>query len=266
MRVNILGHNTLIPVNARFFVPLTTSSMDEARSLAKKHPAGFVRTDFQSAGRGRLPERSWRVDAGTGFMGTFWFPVDTFAGAPLPHLAGLAVVRACSLMVEKAGHEFRNPLQLKWPNDVLCGERKLAGILCESSGGTAYAGIGINCLQSTFSGSFRMEPTSIFLETGFAANPESLVTELINAFSYLALYPEIWHAEYESIMAYRGSKVRFRPGIDLAPVTGTIVGVGSEGSLIMELEKDGVKMTRQFVSGEIEACVSPTVIDADHST
>ncbi len=189
-------------------------------------------------------------------MGTFWFAEGAFGGAPLPHLAGLAVVHACTELVQEARLEFKRPLQLKWPNDVLCGGKKLAGILCESSNGTVYAGIGINCSQSAFSGTFRMEPTSIFLETGMAAKPEALATLMIKAFSELARYTEIWQKEYESIMAYRGSRVRFRPGIDLPPMEGTIVGVDSDGSLKLELEGSAGKDIRLMFSGEIEACIS----------
>jgi len=256
----------LIPESSRFFVARTTSTMDEARKLSASNPSGLVRAGFQTAGRGRLPDRSWHGDTEASLMSTFWFPANAFGSAPLPHLAGLAVVRACAEWARRMAVSFRQPLQLKWPNDILCGGRKLAGILCESSGGTIYAGIGINCAQSTFPEGFRLDPSSILLETGLSASPEQLATQIVEAFRKLARQPATWKSEYESMMAYRGSSVRFRPGIDPVPIEGKLLGVDEEGSLIIEVYSGQKRVARHFASGELEALKPHVVIDASLAT
>ena len=93
-----------------------------------------------------------RQDAGKGRHGRVWQSIDgNFFGStvvqlrssdpPAPALslvAGLAVIEA----VEAAAHGA--PLSLKWPNDLMLGDAKLAGILLERSGDRVVAGFGVN--------------------------------------------------------------------------------------------------------------------------
>ncbi|WP_216852948.1 biotin--[acetyl-CoA-carboxylase] ligase [Phytoactinopolyspora halotolerans] len=105
-----------------------------------------VVADHQTSGRGRL-ERTWQTPAGTSLTVSFLLrpddvPVNRWPWLPL--LAGVAVVDAIGdLMDIEAG--------LKWPNDVLVGDRKLAGILVERvetpDGAAAVVGIGLNIRQ-----------------------------------------------------------------------------------------------------------------------
>jgi BirA family biotin operon repressor/biotin-[acetyl-CoA-carboxylase] ligase len=98
--------------------------------------------ETQHAGRGRLG-RSWTSAAGAGL--TFSVLLRP-AGVPatrlgwLPLLTGVAVAAAVH---QVTGVDAR----LKWPNDVLAGERKLAGILAESRGPAVVVGVGLNVSQ-----------------------------------------------------------------------------------------------------------------------
>lgn len=125
---------------------LAATGSTNAVAAARAEPGLVVVTDHQTAGRGRL-DRGWVTPAGVAL--TFSAVVDP--GVPdarwpwLPLLAGLAVAQA----VRRAtGTEAT----LKWPNDVLVGERKLAGILVErvapSGRPVAVIGIGINVHQA----------------------------------------------------------------------------------------------------------------------
>jgi len=103
-------------------------------------PEGLVvAADFQAAGRGRL-DRSWEARPGDGLLVSVLLrpadlPVERW------HLAtaatALAARDACS---EVAGV---TP-ELKWPNDLLVGPAKLAGILAEATGGALVVGMGLN--------------------------------------------------------------------------------------------------------------------------
>lgn len=104
-----------------------------------------VATDHQDAGRGRLG-RSWHTPAGLALTSSFLLrPTDVPASrwSWLPLLTGVAVVDA----VAAAGVDA----MLKWPNDVMIGERKLAGILVERVetpiGAAAVVGVGLNVSQ-----------------------------------------------------------------------------------------------------------------------
>ena len=95
--------------------------------------------DRQSAGRGRQG-RTW-LDAPGNFMGST--AVRLLPQDPPP--ASLSFVAALAVYEAVLGHvSSPRALQLKWPNDVLLGGAKLAGILLERSGDAAVIGIGVN--------------------------------------------------------------------------------------------------------------------------
>lgn len=92
----------------------------------------------QDAGRGRQG-RSWQSERGNFFGSTL---VELRPGDPSPTTlslgAGLALIEAVDVAVP--GQD----LMLKWPNDLLLGGAKLAGILLERSGDRIVAGFGVN--------------------------------------------------------------------------------------------------------------------------
>ena len=92
----------------------------------------------QDAGRGRQG-RQWVGESGNFFGSTV---VQLRSGDPSPAslslAAGLALIEAVDVAVPGL------PLMLKWPNDLLLGMSKLAGILLERSGDRVVAGFGVN--------------------------------------------------------------------------------------------------------------------------
>ena len=92
----------------------------------------------QSAGKGRQG-RAWLGEKGNFFGSTL---VELRAGDPpaqsLSLAAGLALIEAVDIAVPNL------PLMLKWPNDLLLGPDKLAGVLLERSGDRIVAGFGVN--------------------------------------------------------------------------------------------------------------------------
>ncbi|MDQ6641429.1 MAG: biotin--[acetyl-CoA-carboxylase] ligase [Actinomycetota bacterium] len=125
---------------------LASAGSTNAVAARRAEPGLVMVTDHQTAGRGRL-DRGWETPAGLAL--TFSAVVDP--GVPdarwpwLPLLAGLAVADAVR---RTTGVEAT----LKWPNDVLVEDRKLAGILVERVApyGTPVAviGIGLNVHQA----------------------------------------------------------------------------------------------------------------------
>lgn len=252
---DIMDSGTAFTDAATFYVDSTTSTMDEARRLSVQAPRGLVRAGVQTAGRGRLPGRSWLGEAGASLLVTFWFPADEFDPAPLPLLAGLAVARACRSWVAATDSRFRDEPRLKWPNDTLCGNRKLAGVLCESRGSTIYAGIGLNCRQSKFEPGFRTEPTSLLLETGRAPEPDEFLPHLALAFKALRAVRAAWKDHYENLLAWRNKSVRFSPGIDLPPVRGILSGVDATGAVLIAPEGEAPGKATAWHSGELSLVI-----------
>lgn len=95
--------------------------------------------DRQTAGRGRQG-REW-LDAPGNFMGS---TVVCLTGRepPASTLSFVAALAVYEAVLAHVGAPQR--LQLKWPNDLLLGDDKLAGILLERSGEYAVVGIGVN--------------------------------------------------------------------------------------------------------------------------
>jgi BirA family transcriptional regulator, biotin operon repressor / biotin---[acetyl-CoA-carboxylase] ligase len=103
-----------------------TSTMDEAHARAERGASAgtLVMAATQDAGRGRSG-KSWHSAPGAGLWCTLIErPADTRALDVLALRVGLALADALSAFVEE-------PIGLKWPNDLLLGTRKVAGILIE---------------------------------------------------------------------------------------------------------------------------------------
>ncbi len=91
---------------------------------AQGAPAGsVVIAEQQTAGRGR-DGRTWHSPAGGAWLGVLLRPERAELSAMAVRV-GLAVADAVDALLGRA------ETRLKWPNDVLLGDRKLAGILCE---------------------------------------------------------------------------------------------------------------------------------------
>jgi len=121
-------------------VPSTGSTNADllARALRGEPEGVVLAAEEQTAGRGRMG-RTWTSPP----YAALTFSMLTRPDVPparrgwLPLLTGVAVAAA---VTEVTGVEAR----LKWPNDVLAGEAKLAGILAEAAGDAVVVGIGLN--------------------------------------------------------------------------------------------------------------------------
>jgi BirA family biotin operon repressor/biotin-[acetyl-CoA-carboxylase] ligase len=121
-----------------------------------------VATDLQTDGRGRLGRR-WEAPAGRALL----FSVLLQPTPPMALWPELSLVAGDSVAValrEEASVEA----ELRHPNDVLIGGRKVAGILPEASSGRVVLGIGVNVNQTAdeLPTETPKPPTSLRVETG----------------------------------------------------------------------------------------------------
>lgn len=157
---HLSAHETLGSTNA------------EALALARRGAAGpcWVTARQQSAGRGRRG-RAWISDPGNLYATLLLVDPARLDVAPeLSFVAGLAVhdaIKDCVPSLER--------LALKWPNDVLYGGEKLAGILIESEivdeRLSVAVGIGVNCMRHPAQTSF---PATDLAAAGVNVSPEKL--------------------------------------------------------------------------------------------
>ncbi len=133
------------------------------RMLAEDEAEGAVAVaEEQTEGRGRLG-RTWEAPAGTSVLVSVLL-LPAVAASRLPELSLVAGNAVAEAILEVTGIEPA----IKFPNDVLIGGRKVAGILAESSEGRVVLGIGVNANQTLeqLPAKAQTEPTSLRLELG----------------------------------------------------------------------------------------------------
>ena len=221
-----------------------STNEDLLAAAAAGAPAGSVLVaEEQTHGRGRL-DRVWQSTPGAALtFSVLLRPADVPPGSRgwLPLLAGVAVA---------AGLRGQTGLKvgLKWPNDVLAGQAKLAGILAEQAGTAIVVGIGLNVGQRRDELPSE-QATSVWLEGATNADRTAILAAVLREFEH---WYQRWtsgprpgdvsatglRAEYLKHCATIGKEVRVElPGG--AVLTGRACDVDSVGQLLVSAA-DGV--------------------------
>jgi BirA family biotin operon repressor/biotin-[acetyl-CoA-carboxylase] ligase len=222
--------------------PSCASTQDLLRGTGL--PEGAVAAaEHQTAGRGRSG-RGWEDHAGLSVLVSILLRPPYGSGLPqLSLVAGLAVATAIETVTELR-------VALKWPNDVLIGGRKTAGILIEGDGDAVVCGIGINVAQTSeeLPAKTRLPATSLRVETGTTPDRATLLAALLDE---LARHYDTWRHDgldpllpgLEDRNALRGTGAR------ASGIEGTIGPIQPDGRLALV---DAGGMTHLVVSGEVE--------------
>ena len=133
-----------------------------------------------------------------------------------------------------------NNLTIKWPNDIMTENKKIAGILIENSVrgnkiNHSVIGVGININQSQFLD--LPNATSVFLESGKKHSVEKIAVELKDAIKKNFTNFEIRETEliefYNSVLFKRNVTTDFTT-VNAKKIQGTIIGVNKEGTLSLK--------------------------------
>jgi len=200
-----------------------------------------VLADAQTAGRGRMGRR-WESGPGLGL----WFSVVLRPELPEAHWPRLTL---CAALAVVSGIETVAPTVragIKWPNDIQCEARKLAGILLESrsgKGGFVVAGIGINVHHrpEDFPPDLRAIAGSVRMLAPVAVSREELAVAVLRALA--GLWGEAADgfegivAECERRSVLLGREVEVTAGVErlvgiatgLDPLSGGLLLRGPEG-------------------------------------
>jgi len=222
------------------------STMTIAAKLAAEGCATgtIVVADQQTAGIGRHG-RTWISEKGVGLYASIVLrlPVEARALPVVMLTLGLATQEAIAQLASLAP-------DLRWPNDVLLGGRKCAGILAQLEGDAIIAGIGINVAQTEFPPGLATSATSLLL-AGARVNRDDLLLALADAVDRCCriLVEDGAHAilrMFESCSSYaRGRRVR------VEQTDGAIEGVteGLDGSGFLLVRQDDGKRTTVLTGG-----------------
>ena len=236
------------------YFPVTGSTNDLLKAMAKEGaPHGTaILAGSQTNGHGRLG-RSFHSPEGMGIYLSILLRPQALP-AQLMHLTCAAAVAMCDAVEQAAGIRPG----IKWTNDLVCGSRKLGGILTElglAPSGTvdwAIIGIGINCMQKPedFPEEIRSIAASLCQITGTAVCPAAVAASMLESLSKMDA--SLISGKIAMLDAYRRDCVTL--GREISVVRGqeirhgTALCIDDEGALVVAYP-DGTAETVN--SGEV---------------
>lgn len=239
-----LKHLTLNPQVA------VVSSIDSTNDEAKRRINSglsdelLIISEIQTHGKGRY-NRTWSSPMGGLYFSIVIRPILKIESAPLHgFLCACAVVNA----LQKMGVDGA---RLKWPNDVLISQRKVAGILSELVSRShddhlVVLGIGINLNNyiSLLPEAIRHSATSVIEHLGNITSPDEMLCEVLTFVDHWIQITrsegsfEAVLAEWRRVSATLGARIRIDDGVRMC------VGIAKEllgdGSLLVETENGDV--------------------------
>jgi len=221
------------------FVAETGSTNADLLTLARGgEPEGtWLRAASQTSGRGRL-ERTWLSPPGNLYASTIVRPLAGDPGAPT-----LALVAAVALEEVASAYAGTGKLQLKWPNDLMAGQAKLAGILLERGGDAVVIGFGVNLAHHP--AALDRPTTSLAALCGGAPDAEQFLGHLAEAF---ARWLARWRGEGLALVRGRWLEKAHPMGTAISATT----PAGTVDGLFEGLDVDGALQLRH-ADGRIES-------------
>jgi BirA family biotin operon repressor/biotin-[acetyl-CoA-carboxylase] ligase len=230
------------------FESLPSTNTELARMASEGAGEGLsIVADEQTAGRGRL-QRAWSSPKGVGLYFSILLR-PRIAPSHWPLITFMAALAVGDALNEAAGINT----DIKWPNDLLSGERKICGILAEAietpAGRAVVLGIGINLTPQAFPEELKTVATSVWEATGRQPERETILAALLRALSrwYSLLHeaggPEKIIAAWSSRSTYAtGRLVQVSNGDEVWQ--GTTCGVEDDGALRLNTQNGEMKLVR----------------------
>lgn len=234
------------PCRLHYFASLGSTNTHAARMRREGRlvaPSVLV-TSRQTAGRGR-GQNTWHAPRGV-MTATIILPAhDTLPPQHVPLVAGLALAEA----VETLG---ASRVGVKWPNDLLHDDLKLAGLLCERLDGIDLVGIGVNVnvMPRDLPASVRGRSTSIRALLGRPVSVTDALTAVVQHVHKRLRDPRLTFAsvrrEYEGRHVLTGRLITVRDGSVIR--SGSCEGTDSGGRLLLRIASG----TERIIAGSID--------------
>ena len=208
-----------------FFETIDSTNAYLKRNYEDLDDLTFVRTDFQSKGKGRS-DRRWTADKGKNLL----FSILIKNKELIRKFESLSINSAYLVLKVLEGYGLHD-LAIKWPNDVYVKDRKICGILLEAVSREEMEcliiGIGINVNEDCFDGEYLTEPTSMKIELKKDIDLEELKDKI-----YESLLNGLDQDHLEEIRKYdylKGKKVLTM--INSEKKEATVLGINDDSSL-----------------------------------
>jgi BirA family biotin operon repressor/biotin-[acetyl-CoA-carboxylase] ligase len=232
------------------------STNDHLKSMTDAPEFTCVVADEQTAGRGRR-SRTWHSSPGDGLYLSVLLRPPTDASPKIPLIGLLAAVAAAETLIGRGLAD----VDIKWPNDVLAGDRKICGVLAEAFGAGAGSlrvilGIGVNLNHRSFPPELGAAATSVAMETGEEVVVEDFRDQLLDG---VARWYERWRRDdgydnsrmivdrWQRLSTYARDR-QVVVTLDGEKVTGLTAGLTDTGALRLIVAGGQVKV---ILAGEV---------------
>ena len=237
-----------------FFKVDSTNRVALELGHAGEPEGAIVLGEEQTAGRGRAG-RKWHSERATGIYVTLLLR-PKLAPVQAPLLTMMAGISAHTAIQAQTGLA----VDVKWPNDLLIGGKKVGGILTEmyaEPGQIRFVivGIGINVNQEKFPGELGATATSLRVESGRPQSRLEVLVRLLREFErdyndFLSEWPAAVIERFSRVSSYaQGKRVRVNNGRE--SFTGMTAGLGAEG--LLQVRRDGGQLTTVIAGDVTEA-------------
>ena len=215
------------------------STNEFSKTLTNADEGTVVIADRQKQGKGRLGRNWYSPEEG------LWFSIilkPKDKTLPLQMIIGVAVCDVLKTLGMNAN--------LKWPNDVLIGTKKIVGILAENKDDTMILGIGLNLNIQEFPEEIKNTASSLFLETGHMFDKKETLELLFNKIEQK--YRELEQGKIQELLnEWRNYSVTLGKLVEIKMpneiLQGKAVDIDKNGVLLLELPSGSI---RKIFAGE----------------
>ena len=203
----------------------------------------FVVTDYQTNGKGRN-DRVWSSEEGKNLMFSFLIKDQDL----LKKFSALSIISAVEVAKLLEDYQIKD-VSIKWPNDILIGDKKVCGILLEGQIlEYLVVGIGLNVNQKVFPDGLRRPATSLSLEANKDFNIDELEQKLFSN-----IVKDLSNLDEEAILNYFRShnyllNKRVKVLVNDQPFIGEVIGI--DANYFLQIKTSD--MLLHIDSGEIE--------------
>lgn len=214
-------------------VEITGSTQEDLIQLVSSNQAlakSVIVSEYQSAGRGRL-DRNFEAAP----MSALTFSMYIEPKVDRAEWSFLTLLAALSVREALASLEKKTLVEIKWPNDLLIGEKKCAGIIAQASEKGVVLGIGINVGMSADELPVPTA-TSLALEGALELDRNIILGAILNHFE---VNLQIWELGKSFIAEYKAASATIGANVEIALPSGAILnskatGVSDMGELLLE--------------------------------
>jgi BirA family biotin operon repressor/biotin-[acetyl-CoA-carboxylase] ligase len=243
------------------FFSTVGSTNDVATALAQSggQEGAVIVADAQTAGRGRRG-RTWFSPPGAGLYVSI--VLNPGRAAASDRASALVTLAAGVALAEGVQHVAGLAPDIKWPNDLVIGRRKLAGILAEGVTGdaphgvarvtTVILGYGVNVRPTAYPPELAERATSLESELGRPIDRAALCAETIVALG--RRYDDLLAGRFDAILDAWRSRAPASHGARIAwttpggPKSGVTAGIDETGALLVRV---GGSQIERLVAGEV---------------